>query len=106
MENIHTLFEVQTANRWVMSQTTAKERITMLLALKNEIVACREEIKAAIFADFKKPYAESELTEIHTSLDEINVAVKRLTKWMKPKKVKTPLTLFGSKSFIQYEAKG
>lgn len=106
MENIQALFEVQTANRWTMAQSTSKERITMLLSLKKEVEARREDIKAALYADFKKPYAEGELTEIHTVLDEINFAVKRLSRWMKPKKVRTPLALFGSRSFIQYEAKG
>lgn len=106
MENIQALFEVQTANRWTMSQSTCKERIVMLLSLKKVIVERREEIKAALYADFKKPYAESELTEIHTVIDGINFAVKRLSKWMKPKKVATPIALFGSSSFIQYEARG
>ena len=106
MENIQTLFDAQTANRWAMANTTSKDRTTLLLSLKREIESKREEIKAAMYADFKKPYPESELTEIHTALDEINFAVKRLSKWMKPKKVKTPIALFGSKSFIQYEAKG
>lgn len=106
MDNVQALFDVQSAHRWTMAQSTASERKTMLLALKKEIISRREEIKAAMYADFKKPYAESELTEIHTSIDEINFAVKRLSKWMKPKKVKTPIALFGSKSFIQYEAKG
>lgn len=106
MESIQKIFEAQTENRWHMSQTTVKERINMLLSLKAEVEAKREEIKAAIYADFKKPYAESELTEIHTVIDEINFIVKKLSKWMKPRKVKTPIALFGSKSFILYEAKG
>lgn len=106
MDNLQALFDVQSAHRWTMAQSKASERKAMLLALKKEIISRREEIKAAMYADFKKPYAESELTEIHTSIDEINFAVKKLSKWMKPKTVKTPITLFGSKSFIQYEAKG
>ncbi len=106
MQNIQSLFDSQVANRWAMAQTTSQERISLLRSLKFEIESKREEIKAAMYADFKKPYAESELTEIHTALDEINFAVKRLSKWMKPKKVKTPISLFGSKSFLQYEAKG
>ncbi|MEA9357528.1 aldehyde dehydrogenase family protein [Bacteriovorax sp. PP10] len=106
MDNVQALFDVQSAHRWTMAQSTTSERKAMLLALKKEIISRREEIKAAMYADFKKPYAESELTEIHTSIDEINFAVKKLSKWMKPKKVKTPIALFGSKSFIQYEAKG
>ena len=106
MENIQALFEVQTANRWTMSQSTSRERITMLLSLKKEIKERREDIAAAMYADFKKPHAESELTEIHTVLDEINFAVKRLSRWMKPRRVRTPIALFGSSSFIRYEAKG
>lgn len=106
MDNLQALFDDQCANRWTMAQTKVSERKTMLLALKKEIINRREEIKAAIYEDFKKPYPESELTEIHTCIDEINFAVKKLSKWMKPKKVSTPIALFGSKSFIQYEAKG
>lgn len=106
MENIKLFFEEQMANRWAMSQTNSKERIAKLLSLKKEIELKREEIKAAIYADFKKPYAESELTEIHTAIDGINFAVKNLSKWMKPKNVKTPIALLGSNSFIQYESRG
>lgn len=106
MDNLQALFDVQTAHRWTMAQSTSCERKTMLLALKKVITLRREEIKAAMYADFKKPYAESELTEIHTVIDEINFAVKKLSRWMKPKKVRTPIALFGSKSFIKYEAKG
>lgn len=106
MENLNALFELQTKNRWAMSQTSSKERKAYLLKLKQSIVSRREEIKAALYADFKKPYAESELTEIHTAIDEINFATKKLCRWMKPKCVGTPIALFGSRSFIKYEAKG
>ena len=103
LQQIHTEL---LANRWAVSQTTSKVRIEKLLALKKAVISRREEIKAAIYADFKKPYPESELTEIHTVIDEINFAVKRLSRWMKPKRVPTPIALFGSKSYIQYESKG
>lgn len=106
MKEINDLYSSLVENRWKMSQTSASERKELLLKLKASILKRREEIKAALYQDFKKPYAESELTEIHTSLDEINFAVKRLSKWMRPKRVSTPIALFGSRSFIQYEAKG
>jgi aldehyde dehydrogenase (NAD+) len=106
MQNLLALFETQTHNRWAMSQTTLAERKNKLLALKKVVIERREEIKEALYNDFKKPYAESELTEIHTVIDEINFAVKRLSKWMKPKRVGTPIALFGSRSYIHYEAKG
>ncbi len=106
MQNLDTIFQAQQNNRWAMAQTTFKERKTLLRALKKEIILRREEIKEALYQDFRKPYAESELTEIHTSIDEINFSLSHLKKWMKPKKVKTPLVLMGSKSYIEYTAKG
>lgn len=106
MENLNALFKLQSDNRWSMSQTSASQRKDLLKKLKASVESRREEIKAALYADFKKPYAESELTEIHTVIDEINFAVKKLSSWMKPKRVGTPIALFGSKSYIHYEAKG
>lgn len=106
MENLNSLFKSLSDNRWPMSQTSAGERKAYLKKLKAVVVSRRDEIKAALYADFKKPYAESELTEIHTVIDEINFASTKLSSWMKPKRVSTPLPLFGSKSYIQYEAKG
>lgn len=86
MQNLHAIFETMKSNRWSISQTPASERITKLRALKAVVIERREEIKHAIFLDFKKPHAESELTEIHTVIDEINFACKHLSRWMKPKK--------------------
>lgn len=106
MENLELLFNRQKENRWNVSKSTAGERREKLKRLKAEILRRREDIKAALYSDFKKPYPESELTEIHTALDEINVAVKNVKKWMKTKKVPTPIVLIGSRSQIIYEAKG
>jgi len=106
MNDIQALFALQTKNRWTVSTTPASVRIAKLKRLKQEVLKRREEIKEALYKDFKKPYAESELTEIHTVLDEINFAVKDLKGWMKPVKVGTPITLFGARSEIHYEAKG
>lgn len=93
-------------NRWNQSRTSFLFRIAKLKELKGAILKERAEIERALYADFKKPNAESELTEIHSVLDEINFATKNLKKWMRIKKVSTPITLFGAKSFIRTEAKG
>lgn len=93
-------------NRWNQSRTSFLFRIAKLKELKGAILKERAEIERALYADFKKPNAESELTEIHSVLDEINFATKNLKKWMRIKKVSTPITLFGAKSFIRAEAKG
>jgi aldehyde dehydrogenase (NAD+) len=106
MQNLLEIFNLQSSNRWNFSETTSKQRIDKLIKLKVEIIKRREAIKLALNRDFGKPYSESELTEIHPVLDELNFNIKNLKKWMKPKKVSTPLALIGTRSQIQYEAKG
>lgn len=106
MEFIKKIFSDQQEKRWIWSTSSAKERKILLKKLKNAIITNREAIKEALYKDFKKPYAESELTEIHTCIDEINFAIKNVSKWMRTKSVKTPMVLWGSKSYLQYEAKG
>lgn len=93
-------------NRWSFATSTSNERGELLKKLKEAVVFHREEIARAIYADFKKPSVETELTEIHPVLDEINFALKNLSKWMRPKKVQTPMTLLGSSSYVVHEAKG
>ena len=106
MNDVSALFSLQKDNRWNVSNSSSGERIKKLKRLKAEVIKRREDIKTALYKDFKKPAAESELTEIHTVIDEINFAVKHLKKWMKPERVRTPLTLLGTRSEIHYEAKG
>lgn len=106
MNDLETIFLLQNQNRWNISKSTYQERKNKLKRLKEIIVKRREDIKEALYKDFKKNHIESELTEIHPVLDEINFAIKHLKSWMKSKKVKTPISLFGSTSKIFYEAKG
>jgi aldehyde dehydrogenase (NAD+) len=64
-----------------------------------------EDLHKAIHDDFRKNPAETDLTETHLVIAEINDAIKHLAKWMKPKKVSTPMTLFGTSSEIRCEPK-
>jgi len=78
MQDIHEIYHSQKDNRWRISATSSYQRISKLLRLKQEIQSRREDIKEALYKDFKKPYAETELTEIHPVIDEINFAVSHL----------------------------
>ncbi|EKD41781.1 MAG: hypothetical protein ACD_73C00534G0002 [uncultured bacterium] len=106
MEDIRKIFDKQKTNRWNISQTTATERIAKLRKIKEAIFAKRGELQEAIYNDYKKNPAETDLTEIYPTVAEIEHSIKHLKKWMKPHKVKTPLTLFGTCSAVHYEAKG
>lgn len=105
-EELKNLFEKQTQNRWAVSKTTAEERIAKLEKIRNAVLNCRDEIHRAIFDDFKKNPAESDLTEIFPIIAEVNHTIKHLRSWMKPQGVKTPFVLLGTSSKIHYEAKG
>ncbi len=85
---------------------TARERIQRLDALYDEVWRRRDDIKAAMWADFRKPAEEVDLTEIFVIKSEIKAVKKRLASWMKPRRVPGGLALMGSASWVRSEAKG
>ncbi|WP_318509165.1 aldehyde dehydrogenase [Bacillus sp. T3] len=60
----------------------------------------------ALKADLNKSEFEAYTTEIGIVLKEIRYTVSHLRSWAKPKKVKTPITHFGSTSYIYSEPYG
>ena len=87
-------------------QLTARERIQRLDALYDEVWRRRDDLKAAMWADFRKPPEEVDLTEIFVIKSEIKEVKKRLKSWMKPRRVPGGLALLGSVSWVKPEAKG
>lgn len=101
------LFANQKANRLVVGNTTYKQRIKKLNELKNAVEnTYRDKIRLALYDDFKKPFTETDLTEIYPVVAEIKFAKSNLKSWMKRQKVDTPLALIGSSSWFRYEPKG
>lgn len=85
---------------------TIRHRKTRLAELRLWIKVNRESIRQAMNADFRKPAAEVDTTEILPVLDEIKQALENLDRWTAPKKVDAPLTMLGTRSVIMYEPKG
>ncbi|WP_367916079.1 aldehyde dehydrogenase family protein [Leadbetterella sp. DM7] len=105
--SINRIFEAQKAHQYKVAESSCVERKTKLLALKKAVEETfRQEIRDALFADFRKPQAETDLTEIFAVTSEINHTVSYLEKWMSDRYVKTPLSFFGSSSYVRYEPKG
>ncbi|NTV46431.1 MAG: aldehyde dehydrogenase family protein, partial [Chlorobiales bacterium] len=77
-----------------------------LLALKQFILDREAEITDALYNDFRKSAAETWFSETGLVLGEIVYALKHLKKWMKPRKVPTPLLYQVGKSYIQPEPVG
>ncbi|TYP72506.1 aldehyde dehydrogenase [Paenibacillus methanolicus] len=81
-------------------------RKEQLSRLKAAVKTYEQEILDALYADLNKAADEAFMTEIGLLYTEINEAIKRLRKWAKPKKVRTPLLFFGAKSYIMPEPYG
>jgi aldehyde dehydrogenase (NAD+) len=81
-------------------------RRARLQKLQNWLYAHRTDIQDALYADFRKPATETDLTEIWTSLVELKHTIKHLKQWMAPRRVGTSLALFGTRSWVQIEPKG
>jgi aldehyde dehydrogenase (NAD+) len=105
-QEIRRLFDLQKSNQYAVARTTAKERIKKLKRLQQAILDHRQEIRDAIHQDFKKPPTEVDLTEIYPTIKEIKSTIKNIRRWMKPKKVGTPIAMLGTSSYIQYQPKG
>ena len=105
-QELESTFNSILENHPKIKNTNSKERIIKLRKLKKNIFLYRDEIKKALFKDFKKSSSDVDLTEIFPVISEIKHNIRHLSKWMKDEIVPTPLTLLGSKSYIKYEPKG
>ena len=79
-------------------------RLTQLSKLKQAIMDRQADIVAAAKADLGRPEFEAYF-EIAT-LSEINLALKKLKTWVKPKRVKSTLENFPSSAWIQPDPLG
>jgi aldehyde dehydrogenase (NAD+) len=100
------LFQIQKETSINLRTSTAKERIAKLNKMEQWIHTNRTEIQKAIYEDFKKPEEEVDLTEIYPVIMDIKYTRDQLKKWMKAEKVDAPLSMLGSRPYIQYEPKG
>lgn len=81
-------------------------RIKQLKLLKKSIEKYEDKIIHALQKDLGKPTFEAYTAEIGIVYEELNIAIKNLRSWMRPKRVATPIFLFPSKSYVLPEPKG
>lgn len=103
---LEALFSRQQAARWRVAATSAAQRKAKLRALLDALMAHRLEAQAALAADFRKAPEEVDLTELYPVISEIREALRHLPRWMKSRKVPTPIGLFGSAGTIVHEPRG
>jgi aldehyde dehydrogenase (NAD+) len=103
---IRQIFDAQLYNHYKIAESSAKERIRKLQKLHDTVLKYKKEIKEALYKDYRRPPAEVDLSEIFPITSGIKHTKRHLSRWMAPKRVATPLSLFGSSSWIKFEPKG
>lgn len=88
------------------STTSYHARRVSLERLKKLILKYEKEIHQALFDDLGKCELEAAIAETGFVISEIDHALKKLKKWMKPQRVRTPLVHFPSCSYIVPEPLG
>ena len=80
-----------------------KKQLKLLLEAINQY---EKELSEAIWEDLHKSYEEFYLTELSIVKSEIKEALKNIRCWTKRERHKTPITLFGSRSYVVKEPLG
>jgi len=105
MSDISRIFNAQRAHKWVVKNSTVAERKAKLGRLKQAVLANSDAIRLALYADLRKPEAES-AGEIGSVENDINDALEHIDSWMAPVEI-TPNPVFaGARARITYEGRG
>ncbi len=81
-------------------------RINVLKRIKSLITEHEQDIKDALWKDFHKPACEVISSETQFVIKELNLAIRKLRSWAKPKRVRTPLVHFIARSYISPQPYG
>lgn len=102
----HTLVQSQRDYFLEGNTKTLEFRLSMLHKLQSAIKENEKLINAAMKADMNKCATEVYMTEIGMVLEELRFHIRHLAKWIKEKRVPTPLAQFPAKSFISPQPYG
>ncbi|MBK8146957.1 MAG: aldehyde dehydrogenase family protein [Acidobacteria bacterium] len=101
------VFDLQRENQYNIGNTGASERREKIRLLRRAVeVDYRDAIRDACQKDLGKAPPETDLTEVFPITSEAKHTARHLRRWLKPQRVSTPLSLFGSSSWIKHEPKG
>lgn len=75
-------------------------RLSLLKALKQEIIKKEQDIFDALYNDFRKSEFETYISEFGLVISELNLAIKKLKTWSRPKRVRASILTFPSKDYI------
>lgn len=74
--------------------------------MRQLILSYQNRLNEALWADLHKPVFEAYTGEVGFVLQELNIQIRGIKKWSKPKRVRSPLLHFISTSFVYPEPYG
>lgn len=105
-QDIAAIFELQQAYKYTLRSSNAAQRIAKLKRLKQAIQNHEKELFDALGSDLRKSHFEAAVTEIYFVYGELDFAVKKLDRWMSPKRVGKTLNNPFSSNRVVHEPKG
>lgn len=106
IENIESLINTQRVFFQNGTPKSVNYRIDKLQALRKEILKMEGKICEALYKDLRKSEFEAKASETQFILAELNLVIKNLKKWSKPKRIWPSLVNFPSSDFIYKEPYG
>ena len=104
--NIDPIFQAQKSKSLQLRSEPISMRIRRLKILKKWIDNNTNHIQQAVYADFKKPAVEVDLSDIYPVLTELKDAIKHVKRWSREKKVDSSIAYISTTSYVKYEPKG
>ncbi len=106
---MHTAVELQRGVRVSHGPVNAETRIHRLARLYALLSDNKQTLIDTIQADFShRSYHQTLMSDFYATMHAIRHAQRRVRKWMKPEKRNPgfPMSLFGARAHVRYEAKG
>jgi len=106
IQTLQQIFDGQQNKALSLRNSTYRERLQHLQALKIALFQYEQALITAMYADFRKPASEVKTTEFALIYKELQWTSARLKRWMRPKKVSSPFPYLLGKSELYREPKG
>jgi aldehyde dehydrogenase (NAD+) len=100
------VFELQREHAAFLKRQPAEYRLRRVRALRDSLLRHRDAVQEAMYADFRKAPESVDGTEILPVALEAAHTVRNLRRWMKPRRVPTPLYLAGTSAVVRPEPRG
>jgi aldehyde dehydrogenase (NAD+) len=105
-ERIDSIFASQKAYFASEETRNVKFRKKQLRALLDAMEKHEQALADALWTDLHKSYEEAYLTELSLVKAEIRQAIKKTSRWARRERKASPVTIFGSKSYVVNEPLG